>query len=218
MCSSDLVSTLYGKDLVFTHNDLYDEYLHSFTIHVQAIAPSRSIIPYKLNGQLGSTNIVEHVHSLGGYREMIYHSGCEPKAPNITHLLKSCEKTMRRIKCWGNHLPYHNLRQSRDILCWFHMWDYDPPPLLHLMFYVSLVLILYVYDLIIVGDMIGGMTHWLDVAIGNGTSHTSSCLKGIMGHYVANILYHLFPYEVRHMIRRSLSHGRSFSMNYHSGG
>ena len=48
------------------------------------------------------------------------------------------------------------------------MWDYDPPPLLHLIVYVSLVLIPYVDDVLIsVGDMIGGMTHWLDVSIGN---------------------------------------------------
>ena len=33
---------VYGKDHVYMHNDLFDDYLHSFTIHVQAIAPSRA--------------------------------------------------------------------------------------------------------------------------------------------------------------------------------
>ena len=88
---------------------------------------------------------------------------------------------------------------------WFHMWDYDPPPLLHLIVCVSLVLIPYVDDvIIIVGDMIGGMTHWLDVSIGNEISHTSSCFKKRMGHYMDVALYHLFPYEVSHMVDLSL--------------
>ena len=51
-----------------------------------------------------------------------------------------------------------------------------------------------------VGNIMGGMTHWLDVSIGNETSHTSSCFKGGMGHYMAATIYHLYPYEVIHMI------------------
>ena len=86
MSHSIYVSRVYGKDLVFMHNDLYDEYLHPFTIHVQAIVRRGSILPYKLHGQLWAIKYVEHGHSLGGYREMIYHSGCAPKAPNISHL------------------------------------------------------------------------------------------------------------------------------------
>ena len=35
------VRNVYGKDHVFMHNDLHDEYFHSFTIHVQAIFPDR---------------------------------------------------------------------------------------------------------------------------------------------------------------------------------
>ena len=85
------------------------------------------------------------------------------------------------------------------------MWDYDPPPLLHLIVYVSLVLIPYVDGvLIIAGDMIGGVTHWLDVSIGDETSHISSCFKGIMGNYMATTIHHLFPYEGSHMIELCL--------------
>ena len=92
------------------HNDLQDEYFHSFTIHVQAIAPSGGTLPYKIHGQIGAINSVEHSHSLGGFREMTCHSGCTPLAPKITHLLKACEKTMAANKWWGNHLLYHVLR------------------------------------------------------------------------------------------------------------
>ena len=92
------------------------------------------------------------------------------------------------------------MMQSGDLLRWFHMWDYDPPPSLHLIVYVSLVLITHDdVDLNFVGDMIGGMTHWLDVSIGNETSHIYSCFKGRMGHYMATALYHLFPYAKGHM-------------------
>ena len=122
------MSKVYGKDHVYMHNDLLNEYFHSFTIHVQDIVPRGSILPYKIHGQIWAINCVDHDHSLGGYRELIYHLGCAPKAPDITHLLKTCEKNMAASKWWGNHLPYHYLRQSGDILRWFHTWDYDPPP------------------------------------------------------------------------------------------
>ena len=76
------------------------------------------------------------------------------------------------------------------------MWDYDPPPSFHLIIYVSLVFIPHDDDvLIFVGNMMGGMTHWLDVSIGNENSHISSCFKGSMGHYMVAELYHLFTYE-----------------------
>jgi len=66
---------------------------------------------------------------------------------------------------------------------------------------MTLIVIPYVDDvLIIVGNLIGGLTHWLYVSIGNETSHTSSCFKGSIGNYMAATLYHLFPYEGSHMI------------------
>ena len=57
------VSKVYGKDHVIMHNDLLNEYLHSFTIHVQAIVPRGRILPYKLHSQLGAMYNVEHGHS-----------------------------------------------------------------------------------------------------------------------------------------------------------
>ena len=66
---------------------------------------------------------------------------------------------------------------------------------------MTFIVIPYVdYVIIILGDMIGGMTHWLDVSIGNETSHTSSCFRRIMGHHMDATLYYFLPYEGSHMI------------------
>ena len=83
-----------------------------------------------------------------------------------------------------------------------HLRDHFPSPLLlHMAASMTFIMIPYVDDvLIIFGDMIGGMTHRLDVSIGNETSNIYSCFKGSMGHYMAATLHHLFPYEGSHMI------------------
>ena len=39
------MSRVYGKDHVYVHNDLLDDYLHSFTIYVHAIDLSSIILP-----------------------------------------------------------------------------------------------------------------------------------------------------------------------------
>ena len=76
---------------------------------MQAISPRKSILTLKLHGKLWAINIFEHGHSLGGYREMLYHCGCTPKEPNISHTFSDCEKTWVASNWWGNHLPYHYL-------------------------------------------------------------------------------------------------------------
>ena len=97
MSHSICMGKAYGKDIVWLHNDLYNEYVHSLTIYVQVIAPRRSILPYRLHGQK-------------------HHSGCTSKAPNISHHFRICEKTWEASKWWGNHLPHHYLMQSGDVL------------------------------------------------------------------------------------------------------
>ena len=95
------------------------------------------------------------------------------------------------------------MMQSGYLLHWFHLWDYDPPPSLHLIVYVLLVLIPHDDDaLIFVRDMIGGMKDWLDVSIGNEISHTfyASYFKGSMGDDMETIVDHMFLYEVSHII------------------
>ena len=68
---------------------------------------------------------------------------------------------------------------------------------------MTLIMIPYAENvLIFVEDMVGGETHWLDVSLGEEISHTfcTTCFKGSMGNYMATILYHLFLYEVYHII------------------
>ena len=200
MDHSICMSRNFGKEHAHVHDVSFDDHLHSFAMYIHAICLTRSILPYKLHDQLWAIKFYKHGHSLGGYREMLYDCGCTPKAPNIYHFFSDCEKTWAASKWWGNHLPYHYMMKLGDILRWSHMWDYDPPPSLHLIVYVLLVLIPHDDDaLIFVGSMIGGMAHWLDVSIGNEASHIYSCFKRRMGHYMDTTLHHLFPYEKSHM-------------------
>ena len=67
-------------------------------MYMHSIAPRRIIIPYKLHGQLWATNISEHGHSLGGKREILYHCGFIPKAPNISHTFSHGEMTWEESK------------------------------------------------------------------------------------------------------------------------
>ena len=54
------------------------------------------------------------------------------------------------------------------------MWDYDPPPVLHMEASMTLIMIFYVDDVLIIDvGMIGGMTHGLDMPIGNEILHIS---------------------------------------------
>ena len=132
---------------------------------------------------------------------MIPYSGCTQFSPHIMHLLQACERIGAVRKWLGCHLSYHMLRQSRDILCWFHMWDYDPPPVLHMATYVSLVMIPYIDDvLILIMGMIGGRMQGLNVSLGSEILHVSyaSCFMENIGKTMIATLDILFPYEVSH--------------------
>ena len=107
---------------------LFSDCMYSFTVYMQAMTPRRSIVPYKLHGQLWATKISESGHSVGGQREILFHDGGIPKAPNISHTFDHSEMTLAISKWWGNHLPHLDLMQSGDALRSFHMWDYDTPP------------------------------------------------------------------------------------------
>ena len=94
-----------GEEYACVSNDSFYYDLYYFTMYVQAIAPKRSIIPHKLHGKLWVTKISEHGHSLGDQREILYHCGCIPKAPNISHTFSHSEMTWEASKWWENHLP-----------------------------------------------------------------------------------------------------------------
>ena len=57
---------------------------------------------------------------------------------------------MAASKWWGNHLPHHYRMKLGDILHWFHMWDYDPPPLFLMVVFASLILIPYIDDVLFI--------------------------------------------------------------------
>ena len=132
---------------------------------------------------------------------MIYHSQCNPKASNISHLFNTFEKTMAAIKWWGNHLPYHYLMQSGDILHWFHMWDYNPPPFFNMDVYMYLVLIPYIDDvLIIFMGMIRGMMEGLDVPFGREILHVhyATCFTENIGQTMIVSLDLFLPFGMSH--------------------
>ena len=149
MHHSICMSRILGKEHAYVHNFSFDDYFHSFTMNMQAIALRRIIIPYKIHGQIWAIKISEHGHSLGRQREILYHCGFIPKAPNISHTFSHVEMTWKQIKWWGNHLPYHYLMQLGYLLRWFHMWDYDAPPFVQIYVCMYLVLIPYIDDVLI---------------------------------------------------------------------
>ena len=123
---------------------------------------------FRLHDLLGAISSDEDGHSLGYFGEMMSYSGCAQLAPHIIHILQACERIGEARKWLGNHLSYHILRNLGVKLHWFHLWDYDSPPVFHMAASVSLILIPYVDNvLIIVVGMIGGMTHGLDGPIGS---------------------------------------------------
>ena len=95
-----------GERYACVPNVLFDEHIYYFTMFMQDIVPRRITIPYKFHGQLWATKIYEHGHSLRVQWEILYHCGCIPKAPNISHTFNHGEKTWAASKQWGSHLPY----------------------------------------------------------------------------------------------------------------
>ena len=82
------------------------------------------------------------------------------------------------------------------------MWGYDPPPLFHLVLYVSLVLIPYIDDvLIIFMVMIRGRMEGLDVPFGREILHGSyvSYFWESIGPSMIATLGLFFPYGMSHL-------------------
>ena len=68
-------NTLGKKHAYENHSFLY-HCMHSFTLYMQAMTPKRSVIPYKLHGQLWAKVVLKHGHSLDGLREILHHDRC----------------------------------------------------------------------------------------------------------------------------------------------
>ena len=85
---------------------LFSGLMYSFTMMLQAMDPKRSVVPYESHGKPWATAISEFGHHLIVQREILFHDGCFPKAPNISHIFSHGEMTCAASKFWGNHLPY----------------------------------------------------------------------------------------------------------------
>ena len=85
---------------------------------------------------------------------------------------------------------------------WFHIWDYDPPPLLHMAAYVSLVLIPYIDDVfILIIGMNEGRMQGLNMPFGRDILHVSysSCFMEKIGQTMIATLDLFLPYEMSHL-------------------
>ena len=110
-----------GRRIVGEKNDhvtyvLYSNFMHYYTMFLQAMTQKRSNIFCKPHGQYYIPKISELGHSLGRTRDIFHHDGCFPKAPNISHIFSYGDMVRVASKWWGNHLPHLDLMQARDAL------------------------------------------------------------------------------------------------------
>ena len=100
---------IVGEEHALNTCILYSNFMHSYTLFLQAMTPSRSVISCQSHGKYGATTIAILSHSLGGQREILFHDGCFPKAPNISHTCSHSEMAWAESKWWENHLPHLDL-------------------------------------------------------------------------------------------------------------
>ena len=98
-----------GEEHIYANNVIFSDGMHYFTLYIHAMTPRRSVISYKLHGQLWAKTISKHGHSLDGLREILQHDGCFPKAPNISHTFSYSEMAWAASKWWEDHLPHLDL-------------------------------------------------------------------------------------------------------------
>ena len=108
MGHSIFMSKTYGKGIVYLHNDLYNVYMHPLTIHVQDVAPRRSILFSRPHGLLKAmSNIGDH--SLGELGEEMYFGGQAHLVPYIIHFLHTYEESGIASKWLTDHTFCHTL-------------------------------------------------------------------------------------------------------------
>ena len=99
-----------------------------------------------------------------------------------------------------------------DALCWFHMWDYDPPLGCHMETCFYLFFLPCIDDvLVLMGSFVGRMAQELEVPIESMILHTSyfSCFKRNNGKTMISTL-HLLSSCVRSHLENLSSWGRHF--------
>ena len=112
MCMRDIV----GEESDHVKKVSFYDFTYYFTMFMYAMAPRRSNVSCKSHGKHWATKSFESGHSLDVQREIFFHDGCFPKAPNISHTFSHSEMTCAASKWWGNHLPYLDLMRAGDVL------------------------------------------------------------------------------------------------------
>ena len=97
-----------GEESDHVNQVLFSNCTYYFTMFMQAMAPRRSDVSCKSHGKCWATKISELGYSLDVQREIFFHDGCFPKAPNISHTFSHSEVTWAASKWWENHLPHHD--------------------------------------------------------------------------------------------------------------
>ena len=98
----------YGKGIFYLNNDLYNVYMHPLTIHVQDVAPMRSILSSRLHGLLEAMSSIDD-HSLGGLGEEMYYREHAHFVPYIIHFLQTYEESGTTRKWLRDHTFCHCL-------------------------------------------------------------------------------------------------------------
>ena len=132
MRNSICMSRRYGKGIHYgLHDFFYIVCIHPLTIHVQDVAPRRSILYLELHGQVEAISMIDGP-SLGGLGEEIHYGGHAHCAPYIVHFLHTYEEIGAAGKWLRSHLFYQSLLQLRVKLRWLHLRDHFPCHLLHM--------------------------------------------------------------------------------------
>lgn len=76
----------------------FSNFSYYFTVFMQAMTPIRSDVSHKSHGKHWATKISKFGHSLVVQREIFFHDGCFPKAPNISHTFSHGEMTCAASK------------------------------------------------------------------------------------------------------------------------
>ena len=130
--NSMCVGGLYGKKSNLVEQ-VYFYYLgNSLTICMQAMAPTKSNFSCRSHGKYGANKISKASHCLEMQREIFYHDGCFPKAPNESFTFSHVKVAYAANMWWEYHLSHSDLLRTRSVLRWYLMWDCDPPPHVHI--------------------------------------------------------------------------------------
>ena len=98
---------MFGGEHALNTCTLYSDFMHSYTISLQAMNPRRSVISFQSHGKYGATTIVVLGHSLGGQREACFMMG--DFLNHQTYLTHSTTVRWHGLQVSGGKTTYHIL-------------------------------------------------------------------------------------------------------------